>query len=311
MRAADLTAVVLNWRTPDHTLRAVRALLADGVPARRIVVVDNGSDDGSAQRLREELPESLLVALAENVGFARANNAGARALRGGAYLFVNSDAFVHAPGSVERLLQALDDPKIGIAVPRLRNEDLSLQPSVVPISTPLPELVRASGLARFVPNPLQPRLATHWDHATSRRIQSAIGPVLLVDGRAWSHLGGFDEHRFLYGEDLDLFRRAAQHGWRARFVANAEFIHLGAASTRQRWSDPERAERIARGEAQMIRDYLGPIRGPLTVALMAAGAGARAAYHRLRGDTRTAQVQASWFRGYASTAGSAKRSEVP
>jgi GT2 family glycosyltransferase len=294
-----LTVVVLNWRTPDYTVRAVRSLCEDGSPSHRIVVVDNGSGDGSAERLSRELPaECTLLALSENVGFACGNNQGARALPGEAYLFVNSDAVVHAPGSVARLTQALADPAVGIAVPRLRNEDLTLQPSVVPISTPLPELVRASGLSRFVPNRLQPGLGTHWDHGSSRRIEAAIGAVLLVRGTTWNALGGFDERRFMYAEDIDLFQRSAKSGWEARFVAEAEFVHFGGASSRQRWGEPERAERVARAEAELIREHLGPVRGPVTVALMAAGVGARATLHRLRGDRDAAEVQASWFRGY-------------
>jgi N-acetylglucosaminyl-diphospho-decaprenol L-rhamnosyltransferase len=295
---ARLTAVVLNWRTPGHTIRSVRALLADGVPADRVVVVENGSGDGSAERLRENLPESRLVALDENIGFARGNNLGARVLPADAYLFVNSDAFVHAPGSVQRLIEALDDPTVGIAVPRLRNEDLTLQPSVVPFSTPLSELVRASGLSRFVPNRLQPRLATHWDHSESRRIQAAIGAVMLVRGRTWDELGGFDERHFIYVEDHELFRTAARQGWKAQFVAEAEFIHLGGAAASQRWGDPQRAEHVARAEAAMIREHLGPVRARLTIALMAGGVGIRAILHRLRGDRGAAAVQAAWFRGY-------------
>jgi len=189
---ADLTAVVLNWRTPDLTVRAVRALLDDGVPAERVVVVDNGSDDGSAERFRTELPETRLLALEENVGFARGNNRAAAALPAGAYLFVNSDAFVHAPGTVSRLAAAVARPGVGITVPRLLNEDGTLQPNVVPTSSPLPELVRASGLSRFVPNRLQPSLGTHWDHGRSRLVQAAIGAVILVGAEAWDALGGFD-----------------------------------------------------------------------------------------------------------------------
>ena len=102
-----LTAVVLNWRTLEQTVEAVSALVADGVPAARIVVVDNASGDGSAERLRAELPDGPLLALDENVGFARGNNLGAAALPGDDYLFVNSDAFVRAPGSVERLVTRL------------------------------------------------------------------------------------------------------------------------------------------------------------------------------------------------------------
>jgi N-acetylglucosaminyl-diphospho-decaprenol L-rhamnosyltransferase len=298
MSEPRLTVVVLNWRTPEHTTRSVRALAEDGVPPDRIVVVDNASGDDSVERLRQELPQSKLVALEANLGFARGNNVGARALDGDAYLFVNSDAFVHASRTVDRLVRALENPAVGIAVPRLRNEDLTLQPSVVPNSTPLPELVRASGLSRFVPNRFQPSLGTHWDHGESRPIQAAMGAVLLVRGSTWRQLGGFDERRFMYTEDLDLFQRAAQHGWEARFVAEAEFVHLGGASAKRRWDEPERAELVARAEAAMIRNDLGPVRGRVTIGLMAAGVGARAVFHRIRGDRHAASVQAAWFRGY-------------
>ena len=294
----EITAVVLNWRTPELTERAVRALVADGVPAERVVVVDNASGDAVAERLERELAPSPVTALEENVGFARGNNRGAESLPGAHYLFVNSDAFVHVPGSTARLLAALDDPEVGLAVPRLRNEDLTLQPSVVPISTPLPELVRASGLSRFVPNRLQPALGTHWDHSESRVIQAAIGAVILVRGSAWDQLGGFDESCFMYGEDHDLFRRAAGLGWRARFVAEAEFIHLGGGTAEQRWTSPERAERVARAEGAMVRDHLGPVSSRITIGLMAAGVGGRALVHRLRGDREAAATQLAWYRGY-------------
>lgn len=294
----ELTAVVLNWRTADFTIRAARELIEDGVPPGRIVLVDNASGDGSAERLARELPECELLALEENLGFAKGNNRGAARLPGAAYLFVNSDAFVHRRGSVEALLDALGDDRTALAVPRLLNEDLSLQPSVVPISTPLPELVRASGLSRFVPNSLQPALGTHWDHASSRPIQAAIGAVVLVRGTAWEELGGFDESHFMYAEDLDLFRRARERGWRSRFVADAEWVHLGGASSEGRWVDPGRAECVARAEGAMIRDHLGPVRARITIAVMAAGVGARAVFHRLRGDAHAAAVQRAWYRGY-------------
>ncbi len=297
----EATAVVLNWRTPAHTIRAVRALVADGLPPERAVVVDNGSGDQSIERFRAELPGSLLVPLEENVGFAQGNNIGARSLPGGAYLFVNSDAFVHRPGSLGRLLDALEDEaRIGLAVPRLLNEDLSLQPTVAPTSAPLPELVRASGLSRFVPNRLQPSLGTHWDHSESRSIQAATGAVIAARGDAWAALRGFVETRFMYAEDLDLFWRAQELGWRVRFVAEAEFIHLGNASARSRWSEPERAEQVARAEAAMIRDHVPGPRATVTLGLMALGVGGRGLFHRLRGDRAAAATMGAWLRGYGA-----------
>jgi N-acetylglucosaminyl-diphospho-decaprenol L-rhamnosyltransferase len=297
---AHATVVVLNWRTPEHTVRAVRALLADGVPRERVVIVDNASDDGSAERIRRELRACRLVALAENTGFARGNNRGARELPGEAYLFVNSDAFVHAPGSVARLLRAVSDGRNALAVPRLLNEDLALQPSVAPTSSPLPELVRASGLSRFVPNRFQPSLGTHWDHRESRAIQAAIGPVIAVRASAWDALDGFDEREFMYAEDIDLFWRARKLGLGVRFVAEAEFVHLGNAAGERRWSDVARAERVARAEATMIREHLPHAQATVTLALMALGVGARALVRGAQRRRGEAAVLRALLRGYSA-----------
>src|ERR1700755_1964626 len=99
----ELTAVVLNRDRPDLTIRCVRSLLGDGVPAERVVVVDNGSEDDSYAQFQAELHGCGLLRLEQNVGFARAANSGARALPAKAYLFVDNDAFVHRPGSVDAL----------------------------------------------------------------------------------------------------------------------------------------------------------------------------------------------------------------
>jgi N-acetylglucosaminyl-diphospho-decaprenol L-rhamnosyltransferase len=294
-----LTAIVLNWRTPELTLKAARALIDDGVPAHRIVLVDNGSGDGSAERLGAELPEAVTLALPDNLGFAAANNRAAASLEAkDGYLLVNSDAFVLRAGSVGRLLAALDDPTVAVAVPRLRNPDGSLQPSVYPLSTPLPELVRASGLSRLIPDRLAPALGAHWSHNRSCPVQSAVGAVLLVRAAAWRALGGLDERRFMYAEDLELFWRVRRRGWVTWFEAGAEFTHLGGASSASAWSDAARARRVASAEAAMLRAQMGPFRSRATLLAMAGGVAARAAVNRARGRDEAARVAAAWTRGY-------------
>ncbi len=297
--AQALTAVIVNWRTPELTLRAAEALLSEGIQPRRLVVVDNGSGDDSAARLRAALAdEATILAVPENVGFARANNLAADALpASGAYLLVNSDAFPQA-GAVPALLDALNERRVGIAVPRLLNRDHSLQESVHPLSTPLPEAIRAAGLSRLVPNDLRPRLSAHWDHSGSRTIQAAIGAVMLVRATTWAKLGGFDERSRLYAEDLDLFWRLAAIGQQARFVAEAEFVHLGGASAELRWSAGDMAREKASAEAAMLRTHLSPARAGATLALMAAGTTARAAVCQLRGQTQRARTYRALSEGY-------------
>jgi len=270
-----LTVVIANWGTPDVTIRSAKAAIADGVPAERVVVVDNGSEDDSYLRFRQELGACELVRLEENIGFARASNRGAQTLPGDAYLFLNNDAFVEKSGSVAALLACLEDPEVGVAAPRILNPDLTLQPTVVPTSSPLVELVRASGLSRFLPNAVQPSWSTHWDHGEAREVQAVNGAVLLVCARTWDELGGFDEQAYMYAEDLDLCWRARESGWKVWFTPEAEFVHLGNVASGRHWSNPSRAEMIGRAEAAMIRRHLSRPTASVTVGLIAAGLAAR------------------------------------
>lgn len=294
----SLTVVITNWGTPDHTIRAAQAVVGDGVPADRVVVVDNGSKDDSYPLFQERLSDCVLVGLEENIGFGRASNLGASKVPGGAYLFVNNDAFVHRAGSVQRLLDCLERPGVGLAVPRLRNLDLTLQPSVVPTHRPGAELVRASGLSRFVPNDWQPRWSTHWDHGSSREIDAAIGPVMLVGGPAWDQLGGFDERIYMYAEDLDLCWRTRLLGWRVWFCAEAEFVHVGNAAASRAWTSPRRAELVARSEAEMIRRHHSRGTANLTIGLMCAGLAGRWAVHAALRNRDAAATHRASLRGF-------------
>jgi GT2 family glycosyltransferase len=282
-----LSVLVLNWETPEMTLRCVRALRDDGVPAERIVVVDNGSRDRSPQRFREEIPDCVVLALPENVGYARAANAGASELPGETYLVMNNDAFVHRPRSVQGLLEALNDPSVGLVAPRLRNEDLTLQPTVRPLPTPGVSLLRATGLGRLVPNRWQPSWSHHWDHAESRAVAAADGAVFLVRGETWEQLGGYNEARRMYGEDSDLCWRTRNLGWRIWFCAEAEFVHLGNATGSRRWTDPERATMIGREESKLLFEQLSPAGAALAIAATSLYHTWRSAVFAIQGD-RTA-----------------------
>ena len=294
-------AVVVNWNTPDLALRAVGSLLEDGVAAERIVVVDNKSSDDSASQLEARLPRGVILQLAdENLGFARASNLGARALPAADPLvFVNSDAAVHRPGSVEALVRALRRPGAGIAVPKLLNDDLSPQGNVVPLRTPLVAFAQATALARLVPNSRQPSWGTRWDHSSSRPIQSATGAVLAVKRDLWELLGGFNEEAHLFAEDHDLCWRCRAAGRTTWFVAEAEFVHTGGASTAAAFDAPGRARAVARAEAQLMRRQLSPLRAALSIRLLQGGHAARWLLSRALRDRAKAAEHAGFVRGFS------------
>ena len=273
------------------------ALVGDGVPGDRIVVVDNGSRDDSFARLRERFPRSIVLRLEENVGYARAMNHGARALEGESYLLANSDAFLHRPGSVAAMLAALADERVGVVAPRVLNEDLTLQPTVMPTNSPGVALVRASGLSRLIPNRWQPHWSTHWDHSSSREIRGADGAVLLVragDLAAARGVRRTDAH--VRGGPRPCWR-ARKLGWRIWFARDAEFVHLGAGATRRHWGSPERAELIGESESGMIARNLPGLSAKLTIALLD---GPRGSGRRLPSapPPRGRRVAAGALRGY-------------
>jgi len=296
---SEAAAVLLNWNLADLTPRCVRALTDDGLAGAQVVVVDNGSESGEVDRLRRELPADVhVLALPRNIGYARASNAGA-AERPAAerYLFVNNDAFVHAPGSVALLLAALDRDGIGIAVPRLLNEDLTLQRNVVPLRSPAIALAMASGLSRWIPNCWQPHWSTHWDHSHSRAIDAAAGTVTAVRGDLWRELGGYAERELMFSEDIDLCWRVRKRGFRTWFEHDAVFVHLGDASGHAR-TDTRRAELVAESDASMIREELSRPAAATTIGMLAAGYAARSALFAAARKKSAAAGARAALRGY-------------
>ena len=300
MEARTLTAILVNWRTPELTSLAARALIDDGVSPADVVVVDNASGDGSAETIRASVPGIEVIALPENVGFARANNEAARRRPADAFLLVNSDAVVHRGGSVRALLEPLARPDVAIVVPLLLNEDLSVQKNVAPLPSPLVAAVQASGLSRLVPDRLQPSLGTYWRHGRERDVQAATGAVMLVRCSLWEAVGGFDESTFMYAEDQDLCWRARRAGWSVWFTPKATFVHLGNASAVDRWNAAQRAERVGAAEAAMTRRHLSPRRAAVTLALIRGGLRARVAVARLTGRSEAASRFEGSLRGFSA-----------
>ncbi|MEX2146954.1 MAG: glycosyltransferase 87 family protein [Candidatus Rokuibacteriota bacterium] len=241
---ADIDVVIVSWNTREHLARCLTALTAagdDGV-GLNVIVADNGSTDGSAAMVAGKFPHVRLLAGADNVGFGRACNAGARAGCARAILLLNSDC-EPAPGALAAMLAALDaGPDVGGVFCRLVNADGTLQPSVHR-SLPTPwshlgdvvfrgslrhALYRTVALKRWLLAPTQRR------HAVAHDVAWGGAACLLVRRAAFEGVGGFDERFFMYSEDLDLCARLGAAGHRLRYLPEAAAMHAWGASTAQR-----------------------------------------------------------------------------
>jgi N-acetylglucosaminyl-diphospho-decaprenol L-rhamnosyltransferase len=228
----DLSVVIVNWNTRELLFRCLQSI-QNHPPARlyEIWVVDNGSSDGSATVVREEFPWVNLIANAENLGFAAANNQAIRQAQGEYVVLLNSDTEVR-PGALQSLLGFMAaHPRAGAAGARLLHPDGSLQPSCHPMLTPGREVWRLFFLDRVW------RRATYamhrWSPDTPRQVDVIKGACLLLRREALTKVGLLDEAYFMYTEEVDLCWRLAQAGWQRWWVPQAEVIHHEAQSTRQ------------------------------------------------------------------------------
>jgi N-acetylglucosaminyl-diphospho-decaprenol L-rhamnosyltransferase len=224
-----VSIVIVNWNT--------KALLADCLAsieanppagAYEVIVVDNGSTDGSVETVRESFPQVRLLVNGDNAGFAGANNQGIAHSSGAYVLLLNSDTVVR-PGALEELLRFMEDNRgAGAAGARLLNPDGTLQDSC----SPLPTLLR-EGMHLFHLDYHQRREMQSWGTEQARPVDVLLGACLLVRREALEQVGPMDEGYFMYSEEVDYCRRLQDAGWTLHWVPQAEIVHYGGQSTRQ------------------------------------------------------------------------------
>jgi GT2 family glycosyltransferase len=230
----DVSIVIVNWNTRALLLQCIGSILETTHGASlEIIVVDNGSEDDSAQAVASAYPSARVIQNGENLGFAKANNIGMRLAQGEFLCLVNSDVIV-LPGAVEEMLRYIrGNPGIGILGPRLLNPDMSLQPSCKYFPTLRTAGCHAVGLNAFFPRNRY-LCGEHMPSASHVRIRECdvmVGAFLMVRLTALKEVGLFDERFFIYGEEVDLCHRFHDCGWGVVYFPGVSVIHIGGASS--------------------------------------------------------------------------------
>jgi GT2 family glycosyltransferase len=229
-----VTAVaIVSWNTRD-LLRTCLLHAASESPTE-IVVVDNGSVDGSVEMVRAEFPAARLEVLAENPGYGAAANH-AMAITASTYLLLlNPDAFLR-PGALAAVSRYLDEhPRAGVVGPRLLNADGSLQRSCHGFPRPWAPPLRRRALVSWVNRRggLREWWLETWSHDRPRPVPWVTGAALAIRREAFQAVDGFDERFHMYFEEVDLSYRLCKSGWETHFTPAAQVVHLGGASTEQ------------------------------------------------------------------------------
>jgi N-acetylglucosaminyl-diphospho-decaprenol L-rhamnosyltransferase len=236
VKVIKLSISVASYRTPALLRQCLQALEAERSSVDlEVTVVDNASDDGSADMVATEFGWVGLIRNSYNVGFGAAHNQALRHATGPYWLVLNSDAVPRA-GALRRLVDFLEaNPRVAVAGPRLRYPDGSVQPSRRRFPTVATLFVESTQIQRFVPrNPILQRYYVADRSADEPQdVDWLVGACLCVRAAAAAEVGLFDESFFMYSEELDWCRRFRAAGWRVAYVPAAEVVHLEGASARQ------------------------------------------------------------------------------
>jgi N-acetylglucosaminyl-diphospho-decaprenol L-rhamnosyltransferase len=230
----DVAIVVVTFNSA-----AVLPVLIDSLPEGlagctwSLVVADNDSKDGTVELARSLAPGARTVEMGRNAGYAAGINAGlAAAEPASAALILNADTRLR-PGSVAAMLAGLEEPGIGIVVPRLVDENGVLGPSLRREPTTRRSLADAvfthRVLGRF--DSWSEAVTNPESYSRPTRSDWAAGPVLLISDACMVACGPWDESFFLYSEETEFCLRARDRGFALMLTPDAEVEHLGGGSS--------------------------------------------------------------------------------
>ncbi|HER43414.1 MAG TPA: glycosyltransferase family 2 protein [Candidatus Eisenbacteria bacterium] len=274
----ELSVCIVNWNGGDFLPACLRSVYEGaGDLDLEVIVVDNGSTDGSAREVERLFPVAKVVDRGRNDGFAAANNVAIARSSGRYLLFLNPDTLVD-PGSLERMVSFLEEEKAAGALGcRLYHPVTgSVESSARSNPDLLPLLWNLVYLDRIFPrSPLFGRYRmSHLPEGERREVDWVTGACMLARREAVEAAGGFDPGFFMYCEDIDICMRIRAKGWKIRYLPEASVGHYrGRSSARLReegegelsvWG----AGQYARSIIRLYRKHYGGTRTLLLRAML-------------------------------------------
>lgn len=231
-----LSILIASWNVKECLLDCLRSIQANPPQDEfEVLVVDNGSHDGTAQAVRRSFPDVTLVANADNRGFAVANNQALAQSSGRYLLLLNPDTIVH-PDALDTLIRFMDEnDDVGACGPKLLNEDGTVQPSIRGFPTFRAGLYQYRPIKSlaFFRKDFERWLMEDFRYDRLADVDQPMGAALMVRRSVVPQVGALDESFFMFYEEVDWCYRIKQAGWRITFVPDATITHLGARSAEQ------------------------------------------------------------------------------
>lgn len=231
-----LSIIIVTWNGRRYAFECLESLKEHlSELSAEVIVVDNGSTDGTPEAIRLQFPNVTLIENHVNLGFARANNIGMALSRGKYVCLVNSDVVILS-GCLERMIEFMEaHPEIGVLGPKMLSPDGGIGASVMRLPTVWNTLCCALGLHRIFP-----RSTLFGGFSMDGYAYDAVDNVevltawfLMISRMALQMVGGLDEQFFMYGEDIDWCHRFRAAGWQVVFYSDAGALHYASASADQ------------------------------------------------------------------------------
>lgn len=261
----DLNIVIVNYKMKDDIetcLASLFAELKDGGLDAAVQVVDNsGNADGLEAMLKQKYPSVKYFDSGGNLGFGRAQNLGLKKYQAEYYLPLNPDIrFLPNQRALKNMINFMaNNPRVGIAGPKLLNPDGSVQASCFRFPGPLSQLIRRSGLNKkfaFLRNEVDDYLMSDFNRDAAAAVDWLMGSFLLARRQVAEQIGFFDDRYFIYFEDCDWCRRAWRAGWQVCYAADiaVQHAHHRDSAGRSAWLDVFQ-NKIARAHLKSWAQY--------------------------------------------------------
>jgi GT2 family glycosyltransferase len=217
-----VSIIILSWDTKQLLRNCLKSLRGMAV---EVIVVDNGSTDGSPAMVAKEFPQVKLIRNKKNLGFGTANNQGMKIATSDYFLLLNSDTVVKDEAPLKMAAFLAKNPQAGAVGCRLLNPDGSLQPS----AGPFPDL-KVSFVMLFLEHWLKDLARTSF--AKTTEVDWVMGAALMVRREVIKKAGWMDEGVFMYMDEVEWCYRIKKAGFKVFFYPGAEIVHLFGASSK-------------------------------------------------------------------------------
>jgi|GEM_PF-1322519 len=237
MLKPKLSIIIVSWNCLSYLQKCLRSILSSSLSfPLEIIIVDNGSSDGTVETIKLAYPQVKIIANQSNLGFPRACNQGLKVSSGTFLLLLNPDTELNFD-TLEKSVTFLENhPEIGLMGVKIKRPDGRIQLHGGRAFPTLFSLICNSlGLDRAFPSLkiFSSLDLTFWNHASSQEVDMISGTFMLFSRQVYEELGGLDERLPLFFEDMEFCWRVKQSGRKIYYLAETEIVHhSGASSTR-------------------------------------------------------------------------------